>query len=165
MTGPMTEVLPSWAVRVEKQADRWVVELLAQDASDELPVLERALGEPGASWPGPYVFVVDTRLYFVALTHGPGGMVRALISDVTLQEWVLASEVVERYGIEVDEDATDDDDEDGFPAGDLDLFSDGGLPAAELQPILTADLWADEMVAAIATRLGFADELAAAIAP
>jgi putative tRNA adenosine deaminase-associated protein len=78
---------------------------------------------------------------------------------------VLASEVVERYGIEVDEDATDDDDEDGFPAGDLDLFSDGGLPAAELQPILTADLWADEMVAAIATRLGFADELAAAIAP
>ena len=27
------------------------------------------------------------------------------------------------------------------------------------------DLWADEMVARIATRLGFADELAAAVAP
>ncbi len=164
LSGPMTEVLPSWAVRVEKKADRWQVELLAADAGDELPALERALGAPGASWPGPYVLVVDTRLYFVALTHGPGGMVRALISDVTLQEWLLASEVVERYGIDPG-DLDSDDDEDGWPAGDLDLFADAGLPAAELQPILTADLWADEMVAAVAARLGFADELAAAVAP
>ncbi len=165
----MTEVLPSWAVRVEKRADRWEVALLAADAGDELPVLERALGEPGTSWPGPYVLVVDTRLYFVALTHGPGGMVRALISDVTLQEWLLASEVVERYGLTTagPDGVADvaDDDEDGWPAGDLDLFADAGLPAAELQPILTADLWADEMVTAVATRLGFADELAAAVTP
>ncbi|MGY1659684.1 tRNA adenosine deaminase-associated protein [Geodermatophilus sp. SYSU D00705] len=165
MTDP--EVRASWAVRVSRPEGRWQVELLATDAGDELPVLERALGEPGTGgWPGPFVVVVDSRLYFVVLRHGPGGLVRALISDATMQEWILAAEVVERYGIAVDSDGAFDDDETGWPGGDLDVFSDDGLPAEQLRTIVTADdLWADEMVAAIAARLGFADELAAAVTP
>ena len=163
------ELRPSFAVRVSRRDSRWHVELLASDAADELPVLERALGEPGAEWPAPFVVVVDSRLYFVVLRHGPGGMVRALISDATMQEWVLAAEVVERYGIAVDGGTTIDtydDDEQGWPGGDLDVFADDGLPGDDLRPIVTADdLWADEMVARIATRLGFADELLAAVAP
>ena len=155
---------PSFAVRVSRSGPRWTVELLASDAADELPVLERALGEPGGEWPAPFVVVVDSRLYFVVLRHGPGGMVRVLISDATMQEWVLAAEVVERYGIGVDTDGAFDDDESGWPGGDLDVFADDGLPAEELRPIVTADdLWADEMVARIAARLGFADELLAAV--
>lgn len=155
----------SYAVRVAREGARWRVDLLADDAGDELPVLERALGEPGAGgWPPPVVIVVDSRLYFVALRHGPGGMVRALISDAAMLEWVLAAEVVERYGIGVDTEGAFDDDETGWPGGDMDLFADDGLPADELRPIVTADdLWADEMVARIAARLGFADELAAAV--
>jgi putative tRNA adenosine deaminase-associated protein len=158
----------SWAVRVSRAGAGWRVELLADDARDELPVLERALGDPAeAGWPGPFVVVVDSRLYFVVLRHGPGGMVRALISDATMQEWVLAAEVVERYGIGIDASTTDggfDVDDPGWPGGDLDLFADDGLPAEELRPIITADdLWADEMVARIAGRLGFAHELAAAV--
>jgi putative tRNA adenosine deaminase-associated protein len=122
-------VRASYAVRVSHPESGWRVELLADDAGDELPVLERALGEPGTDgWPPPFVVVVDSRLYFVVLRHGPGGMVRALISDATMLEWVLAAEVVERYGIGVDTDG------------------------------------ADEMVERIAARLGFADELAAAVA-
>ena len=153
---------PSFAVRVSRPGPRWRVELLAQDAEDELPVLERALGE--SEWPPPFVVVVDSGLYFVVLRHGPGGMVRALISDATMQEWLLAAEVVERYGIAVDTDGAFDDDESGWPGGDLDVFADDGLPAEQLRPIVTADdLWADEMVARIAERLGFADELTAAV--
>ena len=165
MSGPDSP--GSWAVRVSRPDGRWRVELLAADAGDELPALERALGDPGAGhWPAPFVVVVDSRLYFVVLRHGPGGMVRALISDATMLEWLLAAEVVERYGIAVDAEGAFDDDETGWPGGDLDVFADDGLPAAELRPIVTADdLWADEMVAAIAARLGFADELAAAVAP
>jgi len=157
---------PSFAVRVSRPEDRWRVELLAADAGDELPVLERALGDPGADgWPPPFVLVVDSRLYFVVLRHGPGGMVRALISDATMLEWVLAAEVVERYGIGVDTEGAFDDDEAGWPGGDLDVFADDGLPHEELRAIVTADdLWADEMVHRIAARLGFADELAAAVA-
>ena len=167
MSVPGPAAPPSWAVRVSRGGHGWRVQLLASDASDELPVLERALGEPGAEgWPPPFVVVVDSRLYFVVLRHGPGGLVRALISDATMQEWVLGAEVVERYGIAVDEDGAFDDDETGWPGGDLDVFADDGLPADQLRPIVTADdLWADEMVTAIAARLGFADELVAAVAP
>ena len=155
----------SYAVRVSRPDGRWRVDLLAADAGDELPALERALGEPGAGgWPPPFVVVVDSRLYFVVLRHGPGGMVRPLISDATMLEWVLAAEVVERYGIGVDTDGAFDDDESGWPGGDLDLFADDGLPAEDLRPIVTADdLWADEMVGRIAARLGFAAELTAAV--
>ncbi len=165
MTAPTSSLPASFAVRVSRPGLRWRVELLAADAGDELPVLERALGEPGADgWPGPFVVVVDSRLYFVVLRHGPGGMVRALISDATMQEWVLAAEVVERYGIAVDTEGAFDDDESGWPGGDLDVFSDDGLPADELRRIVTADdLWADEMVDRIAQRLGFAEELSAAV--
>src|SRR4051794_41393359 len=74
MTGALRA---NFAVRVSRAGDRWRVQLLADDAGDELPVLERALGEPGAEgWPPPFVVVVDSRLYFVVLRHGPGGMVR-----------------------------------------------------------------------------------------
>jgi putative tRNA adenosine deaminase-associated protein len=161
---------PSFAVRVNRVDGRWQCDLLAADADDELPVLERALGEPGtAGWPGPCVVVVDSRLYFVVLRHGPGGMIRALISDATFQEWVLAAEVVERYGIPVATGTTIDDafddDEQGWPGGDLDVFSDAGLPAEELTRLLDSDdLWADEMVLRIAERLGFAAELDAVAA-
>ena len=160
----------SFAVRVSRADDRWQCELLAAAADDELPVLERALGEPdGAGWPGPFVIVVESRLYFVVLRHGPGGMVRALISDATFQEWLLAAEAVERYGIAVEGgDTIDsyDDAEQGWPGGDLDVFSDAGLPAAELTRLLDSDeLWADEMVLRIAERLGFADELTSVAAP
>ncbi|WP_222192717.1 tRNA adenosine deaminase-associated protein [Modestobacter italicus] len=168
---PGTALRQSFAVRVGRAGGRWQVDLLAADADDELPVLERALGEPGpAEWPGPFVLVVDSRLYFVVLRHGPGGMVRALISDASFQEWVLAAEVVERYGIEVQTGTTIDDafddDEQGWPGGDLDVFADAGLPAEELGRLLDADdLWADEMVLRIAERLGFADQLLAVATP
>lgn len=154
----MSDRLGSFAVRAARADGRWTVELLADDAGTELPVLEGALA---GEWPGPFVFVVDTRLYFVALTHGPGGMVRAMISDGALPEFLLAAEAMERYGIEGVE--VDADDESEHPAGDLDLFADAGLPREELEQILTADLWADEMVDAVAERLGFAAELAAAV--
>src|SRR3712207_1511941 len=161
----------SFAVRVSRDGDRWRCDLLAADADDELPVLERALGEPGAGgWPGPFVVVVDSRLYFVVLRHGPGGMVRAFISDATFQEWVLAAEVVVRYGIAVEAgttiDGAFDEDGQGWPGGDLDVLADAGMPAEELARLLDSDeLWADEMVLRIAERLGFAAELVAVAAP
>jgi putative tRNA adenosine deaminase-associated protein len=175
---PPTALRSSFAVRVAPVAGGWECQLLAADAGDELPVLERALGEPAPDGaPGPFVVVVDSRLYFVVLRHGPGGMVRALISDATFQEWLLAAEVVERYGIGAEDGAAPhgrlaatvddafDDDETGWPGGDLDVFSDAGLPAEELGRLLAADdLWADEMVLRIAERLGFAEQLTAAAA-
>src|SRR3712207_9568351 len=89
-------------------------------------------------------------------------MVRALISDATFQEWLLAAEVVERYGIAVEGGDTIDSYDDaaqGWPGGDLDVFADAGLPAEELTRLLDSDeLWADGMVQRIAERLGFRDQ-------
>ncbi len=172
----------SWAVRAECRAGEWSVDLLARHAHDVPETLEQALGDPAeGGWPGPFVVVQDEGLYFVVLRHGPGGMVRALVSDQSLQEWVLVCEVIERYGIgaEPPGDRRGDDAEEDYyaeivraggdppgPGGDLDVLADDGLPADELRAILAADdLWADEMVARIAERLGFADALAAAVAP
>jgi putative tRNA adenosine deaminase-associated protein len=59
---------------------------------------------------------------------------------------------------------TPEDLEDVSPAGDLDLFADLGLPEFELAAILDdLDLYADEMLQAIAGRLGFAEALAATV--
>lgn len=163
---PLPEPRPSYAIRISRPEGRWRVELLAKHAGGVLEALEDALGEHGAEWPPPVVLVNDAGLFFLALRHGPGGMVRALISDAALQEWALVSEVLERYGIGYDRDFLYDEDETRSPDGDLHLFADDGLPAEELRDILTADdLWADEMVDRIAARLGFAEELAAAVNP
>jgi putative tRNA adenosine deaminase-associated protein len=167
-TDPGAVLRPSFAVRVARIEDRWQCELLAADADSELTALEAALGAPGApGWPGPFVVVVDSRLYFVVLRHGPGGMVRALVSDAAFQEGLLAAEAVERYGITVEAGSTVEDafdhDEQGMPGGDLDVLADAGLPAAEMSALLESDdMWADEVVLAIAERIGFAEALVAA---
>ena len=115
-------------------------------------MLERALGEPGADgWPPPFVLVVDSRLYFVVLRHGPGGMVRALISDATMLSGCWLRRWSSATASAVDTEGAFDDDEAGWPGGDLDIFADDGLPAGGAAPIVTADdLWADEMVERIA---------------
>src|SRR3954462_6150713 len=144
MTGALRA---NFAVRVSRAGDRWRVQLLADDAGDELPVLERALGEPGAEgWPPPFVVVVDSRLYFVVLRHGPGGMVRALISDATMLEGVLAAEVVERDGVGVDTGGAFAAAGGGWRGGGRGVVSGDGRSHEELRAIVTADdLWADEM--------------------
>jgi len=52
----------------------------------------------------------------------------------------------------------EDDLEEVWPAGDLGVFADLGLEEMELGAILSdTDLYADELLSALALRLGFAD--------
>ena len=84
------------------------------------------------------------------------GRVRLLLSDVTAAvAWDLAGQVVERLDVDV---PGDDDLEDVWPAGDLGIFDDLGLDEMELGAVLAdLDAYADEMLSALARRLGFAD--------
>jgi putative tRNA adenosine deaminase-associated protein len=98
--------------------------------------------------------------FFVAMRLDREGETRALLSDVTAAaDYDLAADVLDLLGEEVPEDL-----EEVWPAGELDLFADLGLPELELCVILDdLDLYADEMLLVIARRLGFADQLAAAV--
>ena len=82
-----------------------------------------------------------------------------LLSDVTAaQEWDLARQaldLVDRSADGRDGQDAPDDPEEVWPAGDLGIFSDLGLDERELGAILDdVDLWADEMLAAVAARIG-----------
>lgn len=101
--------------------------------------------------------------FFVALRGGPGRSdVRLLLSDVTAAaDYDLARQALDLLG---EEQPSDDDLDEVWPAGDLGLFVDLGLDERELRAILDdLDLYADEMIVAIAGRVGFRDAYAAAV--
>jgi putative tRNA adenosine deaminase-associated protein len=79
---------------------------------------------------------------------------RFLLSDVAAAlDWPLATDVMDALGLPL----PDDEDLDELtPAGDLTLLADLGMSASELS-ILSEDidLYPDEVLAAVANRLGF----------
>jgi putative tRNA adenosine deaminase-associated protein len=82
------------------------------------------------------------------------GHVRLLLSDVSAAlDWDLAVQVLDHLGLEVPE----EDDAEVEPAGDLDVVDDLGVDAFELEELLSdLDAYADEVLRALAERLGFA---------
>jgi putative tRNA adenosine deaminase-associated protein len=85
-----------------------------------------------------------------------------LLSDVTAAvEWDLARQVLDRLG---EEPPQEDELDEIWPVGDLGIFTDLGLGEMDLGTILDdLDLYADEMLLAIARRVGFAEPLQAAV--
>ena len=74
------------------------------------------------------------------------------------EEWELAREAVDLLGGDQDEPAGP---EEVWPAGDLGIFRDLGLDERELGFILDdVDLWADEMLTAVADRIGVGPQFA-----
>ena len=108
---------------------------------------------------GPIALVDVADEFFVALRLGPSG-IRVLLSDITAaEEFAIARQALERAGGDVDEAPSDP--EEVWPAGDLGIFRDLGLDERELGLILDdVDLWADEMLSAIADRIGVGAEFA-----
>ncbi|MGH3473661.1 MAG: tRNA adenosine deaminase-associated protein [Aeromicrobium sp.] len=90
---------------------------------------------------------------FFVLVRKVGTQVRMLLSDVTAaKDWPLAGGVADMV------DVPDPDDDDPRPAGDLDIVSDLGMAALELGVLCDDDdLYPDEILGDVATRLGFGD--------
>ena len=90
---------------------------------------------------------------FFVLVRKVGTQVRMLLSDVTAaKDWPLAGGVADLV------DVPDPDDDDPRPAGDLDIVSDLGMAALELGVLCDDDdLYPDEILGDVATRLGFGD--------
>jgi len=110
---------------------------------------------------GPFVIAtVDDEFFLIARQDGP--RISLLLSDMTASvEYPLAAQVLTRLG----EDPPDDEELDEvWPVGDLDLFADLDLAEDEMELILDdMDAYPDEMLDTIVERIGLGDSYRRAI--
>jgi putative tRNA adenosine deaminase-associated protein len=144
----------AYAVLVSRDLGGWQVGVLPEVLSEDLDGLIAAVRQqPGDHGSFALVDVADE---FFVVVRVQGADVRLLLSDVTAAvAWELAAQVVDALGLEP---PRDDELDDVWPVGDLGVFADLGLDEMELGAILSdVDAYADEMLSALARRLGFAD--------
>ena len=142
-----------------RDAGLWRCEPLPPTVLTDLGVLLAALrSQPPEG--GPFVIAnVDDEFFLIARQYGP--RISLLLSDLTASvEYPLAAQVLERLG----EDPPDDEELDEvWPIGDLDLFADLDLSEDEMERVLDdLDAYPDEMLDAIVERIGLAEEYARA---
>lgn len=148
-----------FAVAAFRDNGVWRVEPLPPAVLGDLGVLLQALrSQPPEG--GPFVIAsVDDEFFLIA--RQDGARTSLLLSDMTAAvEYPLAEQLLNRLG----EDPPEDDELDEiWPIGDLDLFSDLDLSEDEMEQILDdIDAYPDEMLEAIVEQLGMADSYAQA---
>ena len=148
-----------FAVAAYREEGRWTVVALPARAVVTAEGFVASLRQlPGEGGVFGFVCVADD---FFLLAHTVRDGVRMMISDASaLLEWSIAREAAELIGLEWEESEV----EEFEAAGDVSLCADFGLDEAELVMICQdEELCPDEQVRAIAKRLGFAKEFAAAL--
>ena len=147
--------IDAYAVIAFREDQRWQIGVLPEVLTSDLEGLIAAVRQqPGENGSFALVDVADE---FFVVVRVQMGRVRLLLSDVTAAvAWDLAAQVVEHLDLDL---PRDDDVGEVWPVGDLGVFADLGLDEMELGAILSdVDAYADEMLSALARRLGFADE-------
>lgn len=149
----MTELdTADFAVVVYREDAAWEVDRLPVALTEDLTGLIHALRQqPSIGGAIGLAAVGDD--FFVGLRTA-AGEVMAFLSDVTASvDWPLARQVVDYLDLDVPDDEELDQ---VLPAGDMSIFADLGLDEMELGAISgDLDLYPDEMLSRIATRLGF----------
>lgn len=150
-----------FAVAAYRDGGVWRAEPLPPAVLADLGVLLQALrSQPPEG--GPFVVAcVDEEFFLIARQHGP--RISLLLSDLTASvEYPLAEQALARLGEEPPE---DDELDEVWPAGDLDLFADLNVGEEEMARILDdIDAYPDEMLDAIVERIGIGDSYARATA-
>jgi putative tRNA adenosine deaminase-associated protein len=147
----MAEDDVDFAVAAYRDDGEWQLVELHPSVAEDLENLTDALGRfPSDVGVLGMVSMDDD---FFVLVRKVGTQVRMLLSDVTAaKDWPLAGGVADLV------DVPDPDDDDPRPAGDLDIISDLGMAALELGVLCDDDdLYPDEILGDVATRLGFGD--------
>ena len=144
-----------FAIAAFRDAGRWRCEALPPAILDDLGVLLSALrGQPPEG--GPFVVAsVDDEFFLVARSRG--SRIDLLLSDLTAAvEFPLAAQVLDRLG----EDPPEEDELDEvWPVGELDVFADLELPEDEMESILDdLDAYPDEMLDTVISRIGMEEE-------
>lgn len=149
--------LPGFAVAAIREEGRWRCVRLGFEALVDLDAAIAALRAQRST--GAVLGLLDVDDEFFVLIRPSAGGVRLLISDaVAALDYDIAADVLDLLRVELppDDDALDD----AWPEGDLGIVADLGLPADELE-ILVSDLelYPDEQLDTIARRCGFAAAL------
>ncbi|HEY2299869.1 MAG TPA: tRNA adenosine deaminase-associated protein [Jatrophihabitans sp.] len=143
-----------FAVAAFRDAGQWRAEPLPVAVLEELGVLLQALrSQPPEG--GPFVVAcVDDEFFLIARLDG--ARISLLLSDLTASvEYPLAEQALARLG---EEPPDDDELDEMWPVGDLDLFADLDLAEDEMEQILDdLDAYPDEMLEAIIERIGLSE--------
>jgi putative tRNA adenosine deaminase-associated protein len=143
-----------FAIAAFRESGLWRAEPLPPAVLNDLGALLQALrAQPPEG--GPFVLAcVDEDFFLVARQDGV--RISLLLSDMTASvEYPLAEQALARLG----EDPPDDDElDDVWPIGDLDLFADLGVSEDEMDQILAdLDAYPEEMLETIVDRIGLTD--------
>ncbi|MFM1938243.1 MAG: hypothetical protein RLZZ320_1101 [Actinomycetota bacterium] len=132
---------------------QWRASQLPDDATTDIGVALDALRAQQVDGGAIAMLAVDDQ--FFILIRQIGARMQMVLSDVmTSLDYEIAAEVLELLDLDLPEE--DDADE---PAGDLNIFTDLGLDAMELQFICDDDeMFPDEQLEVIARRVGFGDQ-------
>jgi putative tRNA adenosine deaminase-associated protein len=143
-----------FAVAAYRDAGLWRAEPLPPAVLDDLGILLQALrSQPPEG--GPFVIAcVDEEFFLIARLDGP--RISLLLSDLTAAvEYPLAEQALARLG---EEPPDDDELDEVWPVGDLDLFADLDVAEDEMERILDdIDAYPDEMLDSIVERLGMGE--------
>ena len=151
--GDVTAQTQDFAIEAWHEDGRWSIASLP-DPDDLTHIIDR-LKKQQTNGGAVALIAIDDE-FFLAI-RVLGTHVKYFISDVTCAiDYEVAAEFLDIADIDQPEE-----DDEPLPAGDLDIFSDLGLQSMELSTICDdADLFPDEQIEAIASRLGFGDDLA-----
>ena len=156
----MDDAAVDFAVAAWREDGLWQVVLLPPGTGETLEGLVNALrAQPGE---GGVLGLVSVAEEFFLLVRVLGEEVRLLLSDVyAAEEWPLGLDALDRLGVPSPE---DDESEEPQPAGDLRVVDDFGVSPVDLEFLLDDDeMWPDEQLATIATRIGFGEQFDAAL--
>jgi putative tRNA adenosine deaminase-associated protein len=151
--------LQGFAVAAFRDGPHWRVEPMPPAVLGDLSVLLAALrSQPPEG--GPFVIALVENEFFV-IARQDGRRISLLLSDLTAAvEFPLAEQAMTRLG---EDPPADDELDEMWPVGDLELFSDLDLPEEEMEDILDdLDALPDEMLETIVERIGVAEQYARA---
>jgi len=139
-----------FAVVAYREEGQWQVEQIVTEKIEDIDSFATELRR----WPGDggSLGMVSVDEDFLLLVRVTGARTQVLLSDVTAAtDWPIARSAVEFLDIPIP-----DDEDDQVPAGDLSILGDLGMGAMDMGALLDDyDLYPDEMLADIATRVGF----------
>ncbi len=154
---PMDEEDVDFAVLAYREDGAWTVVEASPGHVTDLDGIAAALARFGSE--SGVVAMVSIAEEFFVLARAAGEGLRLVLSDVSaVPVYPLAAEVAEAIGLD------DDTDDDLVAVGHFGLLSDLGMDELELELLCDdIELYPDEMLTDVATRLGFGADFEAIV--